>query len=203
MPALPRVCLPGPQFGFSEDPLLASLDYLHHAAQRAGRPPHYSGAVQAAVSAEERLYKERLARAHFARWAAGGCWWGCGYSSWVAGEGLCCDIALTAGLVGQAWLQLLRALLSPELTAELSAASVLSAAGTAAGLAGSEWRASARVCACAPPPRPSCLWSSTWSSSSCRSTSGGVVAAVLVLATPASARGRRPGLTPGLRMRPT
>ena len=68
-PCLPsRVCLAGPQFDFSEDPLRASLDYLHHAARQAGRPPHYSGAVQAAVSAEERLYKERLARAHFARW---------------------------------------------------------------------------------------------------------------------------------------
>jgi anaerobic glycerol-3-phosphate dehydrogenase len=97
-------CLPGPQFEFSEDPLLASLDYLHDAARRAGRLPHYSGAVQAAVSAEERLYKERLARAHFARWAAGACWWGCDHSNLFAGGGLCFATALTAGLVGQAWL---------------------------------------------------------------------------------------------------
>lgn len=56
------------QVEFGEDPLHSSLDYLHYAARTAGQPPAYSSEAQAAVAAEERLHKERLARAHFARW---------------------------------------------------------------------------------------------------------------------------------------
>ncbi|PRW59696.1 hypothetical protein C2E21_1393 [Chlorella sorokiniana] len=64
--ALP-VLVTDPQAEFGEDPLHSSLDYLHYAARTAGQPPAYSTEAQTAVAAEERLHKERLARAHFAR----------------------------------------------------------------------------------------------------------------------------------------
>ncbi|KAI7840162.1 hypothetical protein COHA_005945 [Chlorella ohadii] len=58
---------PQAQVEFADDPLHSSLDFLHHAARTAGQPPAYSSEAQAAVAAEERLHKERLARAHYAR----------------------------------------------------------------------------------------------------------------------------------------
>lgn len=58
---------PRPEYDFSDDPLRSSLEFLRHSARTVGLQPHYSGPVQAAVNAEQRLYKERLARAHFAR----------------------------------------------------------------------------------------------------------------------------------------
>ena len=53
------------------DPLRSSLDFLHNAARTAGQPPAPDGEAAAAAAAEERLHKELLARAHFARWVLG------------------------------------------------------------------------------------------------------------------------------------
>ena len=54
---------------FSEDAVEAALQYLHYAAVAGGRLPAYGGQLQQAVNAEHRLYKERLRRIHYARWA--------------------------------------------------------------------------------------------------------------------------------------
>ncbi|GAB4822196.1 hypothetical protein N2152v2_009242 [Parachlorella kessleri] len=53
--------------GFSDDPVRASLEYAKHMARIAGQLPTYSGPLQQAVAAEQRLYQSRLQRAMYAR----------------------------------------------------------------------------------------------------------------------------------------
>eukprot|EP00887_Chlorella_sp_A99_P006204 scaffold3.g6204.t1 len=52
---------------FSEDPVRASVEFLHYLAANTCRLPTYGGALQHAVNAEHRMYLERLRRVHFAR----------------------------------------------------------------------------------------------------------------------------------------
>ncbi|KAI3435695.1 hypothetical protein D9Q98_001753 [Chlorella vulgaris] len=58
---------PQQEYDLSDDPLRASLQFLQQSARSAGRQPPYKGAVRVAVAAEQRLYQERLGRAHLAR----------------------------------------------------------------------------------------------------------------------------------------
>lgn len=53
---------------YSEDPVLASIEFAKQMARTAGRQPMYAGPLQQAINAEQRLYKERLQRALYARW---------------------------------------------------------------------------------------------------------------------------------------
>lgn len=52
---------------FADDPVLASLQYLRYLAQSMGRLPQFPHRLQQGFNAEQRLYRERLARAMVAR----------------------------------------------------------------------------------------------------------------------------------------
>ncbi len=47
--------------------MLASIEFAKHMARTVGRLPIHNGPLQQAVNAEQRLYKERLQRAVYAR----------------------------------------------------------------------------------------------------------------------------------------